>query len=218
LRNLGVLSRNDRDATTARRLLEEALSLFRARHDLIGMASSLVTLGDLLLHEGDLPAGQAMLKGCRARFAELDHSLGMALVSVLLGEDLPPGLLADIGLPLVKAAWRHNLACELPASVSGAQRLPDGASRTLADVGHASFPDHLTRREVEVLAFLARRATNREIADALVLSVRTVERHISNIYAKTNLAGRHQARGYAERHRLDYVFSTYREAAGAKDG
>ncbi len=55
----------------------------------------------------------------------------------------------------------------------------------------------LTRRELEVLGRLALGESNREIAAALVLSVRTVERHLDNIYAKTGLHGRQQLRAYA---------------------
>jgi DNA-binding NarL/FixJ family response regulator len=43
----------------------------------------------------------------------------------------------------------------------------------------------LTAREVEVLRLVADGRSNEEIAEALVLSVRTVERHISNVYARS---------------------------------
>ena len=62
------------------------------------------------------------------------------------------------------------------------------------------FPDRLTAREVEVLRLLAGGRSNREIADDLVLSARTVERHIANIYAKINANGRAQATAYAMNH------------------
>ncbi len=48
----------------------------------------------------------------------------------------------------------------------------------------------LTEREVEVLALLARGKSNQAIAEELVLSVRTVERHITTIYGKLGAAGR----------------------------
>ena len=59
------------------------------------------------------------------------------------------------------------------------------------------FPDGLTGREVEVLLLLARGKSSREIGEALVLSVRTVERHIANIYLKTDTHGRAQVTAYA---------------------
>jgi DNA-binding CsgD family transcriptional regulator len=48
----------------------------------------------------------------------------------------------------------------------------------------------LTAREGEILALVAQGHSNQEIADILVLSVRTVERHISNVYLKLGLEGR----------------------------
>jgi ATP/maltotriose-dependent transcriptional regulator MalT len=53
-----------------------------------------------------------------------------------------------------------------------------------------SSGDGLTEREVQVLRLLAVGDSNDEIAEQLVLSLRTVERHISNIYAKIGMSGR----------------------------
>ena len=60
----------------------------------------------------------------------------------------------------------------------------------------------LTPRELEVLHLVASGRSNREVADALVLSVRTVERHITNIYAKIGARGKADATAYAFRHGL----------------
>jgi ATP/maltotriose-dependent transcriptional regulator MalT len=51
-------------------------------------------------------------------------------------------------------------------------------------------PNGLTSREHEILELIALGRSNQEIAGSLVLSVRTVERHISNIYEKLGLEGR----------------------------
>jgi len=48
----------------------------------------------------------------------------------------------------------------------------------------------LSLREREILGLVARGLTNGEIAAQLVLSVRTVERHLSNAYLKLGLSGR----------------------------
>jgi DNA-binding NarL/FixJ family response regulator len=60
----------------------------------------------------------------------------------------------------------------------------------------------LTTREVEVLRLVAAGGTNREIARDLYLSEKTVERHLSNIFAKLGLSSRSAATAYAFRHRL----------------
>ena len=48
----------------------------------------------------------------------------------------------------------------------------------------------LTVREIEVLRLVADGLDNEEIAQHLVLSLRTVERHLSNIYVKIGVSGR----------------------------
>jgi DNA-binding NarL/FixJ family response regulator len=54
------------------------------------------------------------------------------------------------------------------------------------------FPE-LTEREVEVLRLIAQGRTNQEIADGLVLSLKTVRNHVSNICGKLQVADRTQA-------------------------
>lgn len=64
-------------------------------------------------------------------------------------------------------------------------------------------PADLTEREVEVLRLMALGKSNLEIGQELVLSRRTVERHISNIYEKIGASGkvaRAAATAYALRH------------------
>jgi DNA-binding CsgD family transcriptional regulator len=63
-------------------------------------------------------------------------------------------------------------------------------------------PGDLSAREVEVLRLIAMAMSRKEIADQLVLSVRTVERHIANIYLKTGTHGRVAAAAYAQSHGL----------------
>ena len=70
------------------------------------------------------------------------------------------------------------------------------ARRTLA------YPAGLSEREAEVLRLIAAGRSNGEIADELVLSVRTVERHAVNIYAKIGASTRIEAAGWARRHGL----------------
>ncbi|HEX6108332.1 MAG TPA: response regulator transcription factor, partial [Ktedonobacteraceae bacterium] len=58
-------------------------------------------------------------------------------------------------------------------------------------------PADLTGREVEVLRLIAQGATNREIAEQLVISEGTVKNHISNILSRLGLCDRTQAAIYA---------------------
>ena len=63
--------------------------------------------------------------------------------------------------------------------------------------------DHgLTSRELEVLRLIARGRSNREIATALVISERTVARHVQNIFAKLRVSSRASASVFAAEHGL----------------
>jgi DNA-binding CsgD family transcriptional regulator len=72
-------------------------------------------------------------------------------------------------------------------SISGAQR---------------HLPGGLTAREAEVLALVAKGKSNRDIALQLVISERTVARHMSNIFAKLNVTSRTAAGAFAFEHDL----------------
>jgi DNA-binding CsgD family transcriptional regulator len=84
-----------------------------------------------------------------------------------------------------------------------------GAAReALAALGAAPGPDRpprahgLTDRELQVLRLVAAGVTNKAIAAELVLSERTVDRHVSNIFTKLSVASRTAATAYAYEHRL----------------
>jgi DNA-binding CsgD family transcriptional regulator len=65
-----------------------------------------------------------------------------------------------------------------------------------------SRPAGLTEREVEVLRLVAEGRSNPDIARVLVLSQKTVERHLSNIFSKLDVQSRTAAAAYAHEHRL----------------
>ena len=72
---------------------------------------------------------------------------------------------------------------------------------------HVAHPEylldlHLTKRELEVLRLVAEGHTDREVADILVISPRTVNRHLANTYVKLDVPGRASAVAYAIRQGL----------------
>ena len=63
-------------------------------------------------------------------------------------------------------------------------------------------PHGLSARELEVLLLVASGKTNKAIADALFLSEKTVDRHVSNIFVKLDVPSRAAATAWAYQHRL----------------
>jgi DNA-binding CsgD family transcriptional regulator/tetratricopeptide (TPR) repeat protein len=91
---------------------------------------------------------------------------------------------------------RSSLAVEVLAAASSAGL--DGPSDDDATPGEAA-PDLLTRREVEVLQQVASGLPNREIAERLYISEKTVARHLTNIFTKLDVESRTQAAAWAFR-------------------
>jgi DNA-binding NarL/FixJ family response regulator len=101
----------------------------------------------------------------------------------------------------VGRAWAEGRALSLDQVITYASQKPEAPDPIkLPGAPRASRPDGLTPREVEVLRLIASGRTNLEIAVQLVLSPRTVGRHITNIYTKIGARGRADATAYALRH------------------
>jgi len=80
---------------------------------------------------------------------------------------------------------------------------PDVArADALAQAKAAGVPAGLTPRELEVLRLLASGRTNKAIAKQLFLSEKTIDRHVSNIFTKINVASRAAATAFAFQHQL----------------
>jgi HD-GYP domain-containing protein (c-di-GMP phosphodiesterase class II) len=101
-----------------------------------------------------------------------------------------------------------DAAAELRRDVRSGRFDGDAAEAVLAAAGHRtsarrrSAPAGLTPRELEVLLLLARGASNREIARALVIAEKTASNHVEHIYAKIDVSTRAAAALYAMRHGL----------------
>ena len=103
----------------------------------------------------------------------------------------------------------HSEAADLLEWEVRAGRLDaDAVACVLSAVGvkqadpRRTLPAGLTEREVEVLQLIARGRTNRDVADQLYISPKTVGRHIENIYNKIGVSTRAGAAIFAMEHRL----------------
>jgi DNA-binding NarL/FixJ family response regulator len=128
----------------------------------------------------------------------------VALTSFSEAERVHAALEAGAAGYLLKDAEADELAAAIRAACDGEVHLDPVVARTLTQLLIAS--EHtataLTEREREVLALVARGKSNREIADALVISERTARTHVSNVLVKLGLASRTQAALWAIREGL----------------
>jgi ATP/maltotriose-dependent transcriptional regulator MalT len=168
-----------------------AATEIRATADTVGttplQASALLAEGRVAAAHGDHRLGQARLEDAAAAF-EL------------------------AGAPYEAAQARLEISSALRAlgDRRGADTAESRARAALASLGvlprsNDGAAGVLSRREHEVLALVAQGRSNDEIAAALVLSVRTVERHVANTYRKLGVSGRTArvaAASWAHAHRI----------------
>jgi DNA-binding NarL/FixJ family response regulator len=151
-------------------------------------------MGSVLLTDGDAYAALKSLRQAWMDWQEIEAPWEAARVRVLLGRSC-------------QAYGDHDAAqLEFDAAERVFQRLgaaPDLVRLKSLRATSTRSDDHtLTAREREVLALIAKGMTNRAIADALAISDRTVDRHVSNILLKLDLPSRSAATAYAYRHGL----------------
>ena len=130
----------------------------------------------------------------------------VAVTSFIEEEKVTSALEAGASGYLLKDAEAEEVAQAIRAAYNGEVHLDPAVSRLLAQRLRARKDaepiEPLTAREKEVLAQLAKGASNKEIAYELGITERTARTHVSNILGKLGLASRTQAALYAVEHKL----------------
>jgi DNA-binding NarL/FixJ family response regulator/class 3 adenylate cyclase len=130
----------------------------------------------------------------------------VAVTSFIEEEKVTSALEAGASGYLLKDAEAEEVAQAIRAAYNGEVHLDPAVSRLLAQRlrqrKEAEPIEPLTGREKEVLAQLAKGASNKEIAYELGITERTARTHVSNILGKLGLASRTQAALYAVEHKL----------------
>src|SRR4051794_33275465 len=107
-----------------------------------------------------------------------------------------------------QAAAAATLVAALERALVAARRLLDvlepvaGCHSQVAQLTPRAPAGELSQRETEVLRLLAAGRSTRQIAAALFLSPRTVQRHVANVYLKIGTHCRAEATAYALQHGL----------------
>jgi DNA-binding CsgD family transcriptional regulator len=184
-------------------------------HEIVGALEGLVASAAMPLATARLADGLGLIAASEGRPCDAASAFGRAAASW-----------RELGMPYEEARARRQLAASLlqagdralqtdaRAELAAARAIFEtlGALRELAAVDaliQAHYPPppvarrtELTRRERQVIALLAHGYSNRAIAEALVISEKTAEIHVSNILGKLGFSSRAQAAAYAVEHHL----------------
>jgi DNA-binding CsgD family transcriptional regulator len=190
---LAAIARHRGDTARATALCQESLDAAWAERDLRIIVQPLDSLA-ILAAEGDQPERAARLFGAAAHLHEL---LGTHLDPMDQPRHEPAiaATRARLGDSGYEAAWASGRAMPLEQVVAETSRghgtpAPGSVIDSAARFG-------LTRREREVLRLLATGQTDREIAETLFVSTRTVNAHVASILAKLGVATRRDATALA---------------------
>jgi DNA-binding NarL/FixJ family response regulator len=173
---------------------------------------------DIAVAAGRLEDAAAVASELEATAAAYATSGLEAMASAARGAVLLAESRAEDALPVLRDAYRrwHELGAVYDAArtsvlLAKAYRSFGDEASAASEIARAEamymrlgahrpariLPDALTRREGQVLTLVADGRSNREIADALYISDRTVARHLTNIYTKIDVTSRTQAARYA---------------------
>lgn len=156
-------------------------------------AMSAQARGALELADGEPQVALAALRKAAHAWQELEAPYEAARVRVL------------VALGCRATGDEDTALWELQAARAVFDRLGAGPDITRVDslaVSPETTTHGLSPRELQVLRLVARGVTNKSIAAELVLSERTIDRHVSNIFSKLRVSSRAAATAYAYEHHL----------------
>jgi DNA-binding CsgD family transcriptional regulator len=203
LQSLGNLARNRSDPTHATELLVQALMQFRELGDKRGVAFSLQSLAEVLeaAHQSERAA---RWYGAAEALRESIGTQGPAGECINDDRDMATSR-TQVAFA---AAWEAGRALTLEEVVAEALAIAGAVPAPSALVPGTESPNPapvsfaLSPREREVLSLLAQRWTNKEIAETLFISPRTVGVHLASIFNKLGVTSRREAAALATRHGL----------------
>lgn len=112
---------------------------------------------------------------------------------------------ADIAGYVLKNIGRNELVTALEKIYHGGIYFSDDILQEMLKAGERkkiSDESHLTAREIEIVQLIEKEFSNKQIADSLFISERTVETHRKNIFRKTKTSGVIGLVKYAYEHQL----------------
>ncbi|HET8594843.1 MAG TPA: LuxR C-terminal-related transcriptional regulator, partial [Intrasporangium sp.] len=143
---------------------------------------------------GDPTGALPYARKARALWTGLENRYAAGLAQVLIGRAL-------LALGDERSGGAELDAARAVLAEVGATPAVRAVDQLLSPASQ-SRADGLSDREVEVLRLVAVGRSNQQVAEALVISERTVARHLSNIFTKLDVGSRTAAAAYAYEHDL----------------
>jgi non-specific serine/threonine protein kinase len=189
LQNLGHACLHLDEVERAQILFMESLALQQEQENTTGIAECLIGFAALAIRH-DLPtAGARLLSAAIALGGERPANVWTATrMEYERYLELAHAKLTEAKFQAEQAA---GSALSLEQAIDYAQHLPLQSARE-----SGKTPDDLTAREREIAILIAQGKSNGEIAQELVLSKRTIEKHIANILSKLGVTNRAQIVGW----------------------
>lgn len=178
---------HDDRADRARPLATELAALASSIGSVVLSAAAAQAMGAVELASGDAAGALPYLRKAHQLWTQASSPYDAAVARLHTGRCL-------LALADESSAERELSAARTAFRRLGAVPMADLASSLLAP---ESLPGGLTAREVEVLRLVAAGRSNPQIAAELVLSEKTVARHLSNIFGKLDVGSRTAAAAYA---------------------
>jgi predicted ATPase/DNA-binding CsgD family transcriptional regulator len=197
LLQLGEVAAMRGDTTAAATYYAESLAGTSSREDLVGKLVATARLAAV----GGQPEAAARVFGAAAALADTIGYVRRPPEQERLERDaaVARASLGDTGFAAAWAAGRALRAEQAVAEAQAVLALLDAPSAPGTTTTSASEIPALTPREQEVLALMCAHLQDREIAERLFLSPRTVESHVSRILAKLGVRSRREAVAVAAR-------------------
>jgi DNA-binding NarL/FixJ family response regulator len=163
---------------------------------------------DLVVLDVRLPDGSG-IEACREIRAELPATRVVMLTSFPDEEAVLSAIVAGASGYLLKQIRARDLVVAMEAVGRGESLLDPAVTekvleriRRMADGGYTDELAALTQQERKIVLLVAEGKTNREIANEVFLSEKTVKNYVSSILSKLNLERRAQAAAFVATHRL----------------
>ncbi len=206
----GCLTLQEGNATMAGELFKESLALLREVNDTWFIAICLQEIGVVVAAQGKMVEAAWLWGAAEGLCAQLGASLPPAERAPMARQ--VAAARAALGEEAFTLAWEEGRAMTPEQAVERLSRTvltghsPAQAIRNARAARHLlpspSETLDLTEREEEVLRLVVQGLTDAQVADALVISPRTVNAHLRSIYSKLGITSRHAATLFALEHHL----------------